>query len=70
MTSKSPDQLTETTDEGKIELEENDLNRVSGGDPAAFLKYELKNVAITSHSVSASASGDSSGVPAGGSEEK
>jgi hypothetical protein len=31
MTSKSRDHLTETTDQGKIELKEKELKRVTGG---------------------------------------
>jgi hypothetical protein len=41
---KSRDQLTTTTDEGKIELQEQELSRVAGG-----LKITLKQVYVTSY---------------------
>lgn len=47
MTSKSRDQLTETTDQGKIELQEQELSRVTAGGaikfdkPWEFLKWKL-----------------------------
>jgi hypothetical protein len=52
MTSKSRDELTKTTDENKIELQEEDLNRVVGGrkageKPVEFLKIIMKDLIIT-----------------------
>jgi hypothetical protein len=45
MTSKSRDQLTKATDQGKIELQEQELSRVSGG----FLKFTLTDVLVSSY---------------------
>jgi hypothetical protein len=42
MTSKSPDQLTTTTDQGKIELQERELSRVTGGTAKAAAENELR----------------------------
>jgi hypothetical protein len=56
MTIKSRDHLTATTDHGKIELHEADLNRVVGGagkkgeKPLEFLKIKLTQVFVTSPS--------------------
>jgi hypothetical protein len=49
MTSKSRDQLTKATDQGKIELQEQDLNRVGGG-----LKIKLTQVLVSSYQLGAS----------------
>jgi hypothetical protein len=46
MTSKSRDQLTKATDQGKIELQEQELSRVTGG--AVFLKIKLTDVLVSS----------------------
>lgn len=53
MTSKSRDQPTTTTDQGKIELQEQELSRVTGGrkageKPLEFLKIKLTEVFISS----------------------
>jgi hypothetical protein len=54
MTSKSRDQLTTTTDQGKIELQEQELSRVTAGGrkagekPLEFLKIKLTEVFISS----------------------
>ena len=52
MTDQSRDKLTETTDQGKIELREEELNRVSGGNkagkPVEFLKIRLTDVLVAS----------------------
>jgi hypothetical protein len=42
MTSKSRDQLTKATDQGKIELQEQELSRVSGGTENAGAKPHVK----------------------------
>lgn len=52
MTSKRADKLTETTDDGKIELSEKELNQVTGGRKAGanqqeYLKFDLKEALIT-----------------------
>jgi len=48
MTSKPSDKLTETTDEGKIGLNEEELNRVTGGTPAAPMKVVHPTASVTS----------------------
>jgi hypothetical protein len=51
MTSKSSDPLTETTDQGKIELKEEEMNRVAGGTVGGkateFLKIKLTDVFVS-----------------------
>ena len=46
---KFRDQLTTTTDEGKIELQEQELSRVAGG-----LKITLKQVYVSSYQLGGS----------------
>jgi hypothetical protein len=46
---KFRDQLTTTTDEGKIELQEQELSRVAGG-----LKIKLTQVYVTSYQLGGS----------------
>ena len=55
MTMKSHDHLTTTTDQGKIELREEELSRVTGGaakkggtKPVEYLKIEMHDIFITS----------------------
>jgi hypothetical protein len=49
MTKESRDHLTTTTDEGKIELQEQELSRVAGG-----LKITLKQVFVSSYQLGGS----------------
>ena len=52
MTDKSRDQLTMTNEEGKIELKEEELNRVVAGrkgeKPVEFLKIKMTQVFVSS----------------------
>jgi hypothetical protein len=50
----SPDHLTTTTNDGKIELSEEELGRVTGGrkageQPVEYLKIKLTDVFITGY---------------------